>query len=115
MRQRILTGRDLRQCPSEVREVSEKPRPDAHWRLVGGRPCLDFVNTVAGRVSSPGRAQTRPDYADHVTRNDLPDYESLLRWGAFASLLTPSEAGRLRGRARRSPPAARQVLQRALR
>ena len=79
--------------------MSEKPRPDAHWRLVGGRPCLDFVNTVAGRVSSPGRAQTRPDYADRVTRNDLPDYDSLLRGGAFASLLTPSEARRLRDRA----------------
>jgi predicted RNA-binding Zn ribbon-like protein len=85
------------------------------WRLVGARPCLDFVNTVGGRVSSPERARATPDFADHVTRDDIPDYESLLRWSTFASLMRRSEAHRLRDRARRSAPAAKRVLRRALR
>jgi predicted RNA-binding Zn ribbon-like protein len=90
-------------------------RPDEHWRLVGMRPCLDFVNTVGGRVSAPRPARPARDFADHVTRDDLPDYESLLRWSAFASLLERSEADRLRERARRSGPAAARVLRRARR
>jgi predicted RNA-binding Zn ribbon-like protein len=89
--------------------------PDTHWRLIGGRPCLDFVNTVGGRVSSPRPPRARAAFADHVTRDDLPDYASLLRWSAFASLLEPPEVDRLREQARRSAPAARRVLRRALR
>jgi predicted RNA-binding Zn ribbon-like protein len=79
------------------------------------RPCLDFVNTVGGRVSSPDSATATRDFADHVTRDHIPDYDSLLRWSAFASLVTPSETDRLRDQARRSAPAAKRVLQRALR
>ena len=89
-------------------------QPDTHWRLVGARPCLDFVNTVGGRVSSPAGAAT-PDFADHITRDDIPDYESLLRWSAFASLLESSETDRLRDHARRSSPDAKRVLRRAIR
>jgi predicted RNA-binding Zn ribbon-like protein len=95
--------------------VAEATPPDAHWRLVGARPCLDFVNTVGGRVSAPDGARTRHDFADRITRDDLPDYASLLRWSAFASLIEPSEADRLRDQARRSAPAAQRVLRRALR
>jgi predicted RNA-binding Zn ribbon-like protein len=95
--------------------VKEAGPPDANWRLVGMRPCLDFVNTVGGRVSSPERKRGRPDFADHITRDDIPDYESLLRWSAFASLLEPSETEPLRDQARRSVPAAKRLLQRARR
>jgi len=89
-----------------VRPKGVKPavQPDARWRLVGARPCLDFVNTVGGR-----------DVGDRIRRDDIPDYESLLRWSAFASLVEPSEMDRLRERARRSAPAARRVLRRAVR
>lgn len=55
--------------------------PDVHWRLVGARPCLDFVNTVAGRVAS--RDGRTPGFAYRVTREDIPDYESLLRWSVL--------------------------------
>lgn len=92
--------------------MAASAQPDANWRLVGARSCLDFVNTVGGRVSSPDGARA---FADRITRDDLPDYESLLRWSEFASLLEPSEADRLRDQARRSAPAARRVLRRALR
>jgi predicted RNA-binding Zn ribbon-like protein len=90
-------------------------QPDPHWRLVGARSCLDFVNTVGGRVSSPARVTATHDFADRITRDDIPDYESLLRWSAFASLVEPSEMDRLRDQARRSAPAAKRVLRRALR
>jgi predicted RNA-binding Zn ribbon-like protein len=78
--------------------------PDSRWRLVGARPCLDFVNTVGGR-----------DEGDRVRRDDIPDYESLLRWSAFASILGASEASRLRERALQARPGARRVLRRAVR
>jgi len=79
-------------------------RPDARWRLIGARACLDFVNTVGGR-----------DDDGAIRRDDIPDYDSLLRWSAFASLVEPSEAQRLRARGRRSAAAARATLRRALR
>lgn len=95
--------------------MEESAQPDASWRLVGGRVCLDFVNTVGGRVSSPDEAGGPRDFADHILRDDIPDYEALLRWSVFASLLEPSEADRLRDQARRSAPAAKKVWRRALR
>jgi predicted RNA-binding Zn ribbon-like protein len=90
-------------------------QPDGSWRLVGMRPCLDFVNTVGGRVTGGPRRKATRDYADRFTREDLPDYDSLLRWSRFASLLEASEAERLRERAQRSAPEARRVLRRAVR
>jgi predicted RNA-binding Zn ribbon-like protein len=98
----------------EVSKVDPAGEPDGHWRLVGARPCLDFVNTVGGRVSHDEAKSVR-DFADRITRDDLPDYASLLRWSVFSSLIGPGEADRLRGLAQRSPPAARRVLRRALR
>lgn len=95
--------------------MEESAQPDANWRLVGGRPCLDFVNTAGGRISPPDGAGGPRDFADHIVRDYIPDYEALLRWSVFASLLEPSEAGRLRDEARRSDPAARRVWRRALR
>ena len=94
--------------------MEEAAQPDANWRLVGMRSCLDFVNTVGGRVSSPVRARASLDLAEHITRDDMPDYESLLRWSAFASLIEPAEAHRLRDRAQRSASAANRVLRRAI-
>jgi predicted RNA-binding Zn ribbon-like protein len=84
--------------------VSTQGLPDTRWRLIGARPCLDFVNTVGGR-----------DEGDRIRRDDIPDYDSLLRWSAFASILGPSEVGRLRERARHARPGARRVLRRAVR
>lgn len=94
--------------------MEESAQPDASWRLVGERPCLDFVNTVGGRVSPPEGAGVTRDYADQVLRDNIPDYDALLRWSVFASLLAPSEADRLREEARQSPEAARRVWRRAL-
>lgn len=77
--------------------------PDERWKLVGGRLCLDFANTVGGRNGTT------------VTRDDLPDYDSLVRWGAFASVVEASERSRLREEGRRSAFAAGSVHRRAVR
>lgn len=49
----------------------------------GGRLALDFVNTVDDRV--------RP-----ATREDLPDYESIVSWGRQVGILDQKEAALLR-------------------
>jgi predicted RNA-binding Zn ribbon-like protein len=79
------------------------------------RPCLDFVNTVGGRITGGSRGRVTRDYADRPIRENVPDYDSLLRWSRFASILEASEAERLRERAARSAPEARRVLRRAVR
>jgi predicted RNA-binding Zn ribbon-like protein len=84
--------------------VTTQGLPDSRWRLIGARPCLDFVNTVGGR-----------DDGDRIRRDDIPDYDSLLRWSTFASVLGRSQVERLRERARHAQPGARRVLRRALR
>src|SRR5260370_24004521 len=76
------------------------------WKLVGGRLCLDFINTVGGRVSS-GR-----DYAAVVLRDKLARYEDLLDWAEYAGALTRSEARRLSRRAASDSQAAASVMQR---
>src|SRR5262245_39122622 len=95
---------NARTMPAEVPIVKPEARPDTRWRLIGARPCLDFVNTVGGREDDGA-----------VRRDDIPDYDSLLRWSAFASLVEPAEVERLRARGRRSAAAARAALQRAVR
>jgi len=83
------------------------------WRLVGGSTCLDFVNTVGGRVSRSRTARAR-DLADHITRDDLTGYGALLHWSRVAGLLSPSEASRLEARARESTASAGRTFARAV-
>lgn len=81
------------------------------WKLIGGRLCLDFVNTVAGWVSG-GRRRGR-DYADTVLRDKLPHYGDLLAWAASAGALTAGESRRLGRRAASDPRAAASAMARA--
>jgi len=68
--------------------------------LVGGRLCLDFVNTVAWR----GR---------DAPEERLDSYLALLRWSERARGLDSTEAAALRRRARREPGPASTVASRA--
>jgi predicted RNA-binding Zn ribbon-like protein len=86
--------------------------PVTTWKLIGGRLCLDFVNTVGGRVSA-GRRRGR-DYADAVVRDKLPRYSDLLSWVESAGALTRRESLRLSRRAAADPQAAASVLARAV-
>ena len=61
--------------------------PAATMKLVGGDPCLDFVNTVGGRVPLAGSARTR------VRADKLAAYPDLVAWSLHAGLVDES-AGR---------------------
>jgi len=73
-----------------------------NWEFVGGRLCLDFANTVSGRI--------RGDEVDH-----LVDYASLVDWCGRAGLLTRPERQRLLREAREHPRAAAAVYRTAAR
>ena len=53
------------------------------FEMVGGRTCLDFVNTASQRREGPFKER-------------LESYEDLLSWAVQADQLTESEAADLR-------------------
>jgi predicted RNA-binding Zn ribbon-like protein len=60
-------------------------RPAATVKLISGRLCLDFVNTVSGRTA-----------ASSAARNDkLKEYADLLAWSQHAGVLEAATARRL--------------------
>lgn len=84
----------------------------APHRFVGGAPCLDFVNTVGGRV---GSEQTRGgrDYADRVVRERLGSYAELVRWAELAGVAAAGAAAGPGSRAEADAAEARSVFARA--
>ncbi len=81
-------------------------------KLVGGRLCLDFVNTVSGRP--PARRPLAARRAEAIGRERLVGYADLVRWSRRSGALARGEAEELLGRARRRPAEARTVLRRAV-
>jgi len=76
-------------------------RRERTFKFRGGVPCLDFVNTLAWRLTD------RPvEY--------LGSYEDLLAWGRQAGLLTPDEPEMLSGWAATHPEEAWATLSRAV-
>ena len=75
----------------------------AETRLIGGRLCLDFVNTVDGR---------RRDSS--LVGDKLKDYTDLVEWSRHAGILSAAEAARLIKESRQKPAAATTVLRRAI-
>jgi predicted RNA-binding Zn ribbon-like protein len=74
---------------------------ERRFKFRGGVPCLDFVNTLAWRLTD------RPvEY--------LGSYEDLLAWGRQAGLLAPDETEVLSGWAATDPEEARETLSRAV-
>jgi predicted RNA-binding Zn ribbon-like protein len=69
-------------------------------RLIGGRLCLNFVNTVDCHT------RTRP-------KEYLVDYPALIGWGLHAGLLAPHAADQLLSAAARRPAEAAEALTRA--
>lgn len=68
--------------------------------MVGGRTCLDFVNTASQRRTGP--------FSDKLT-----DYEALLDWAIQSDQLTEKEAADLRTRAAKHPRETAVVVERA--
>jgi predicted RNA-binding Zn ribbon-like protein len=86
---------------------------DPFGKGVGGRLCLDFVNTVQSRVHEPGAGRTK-DYRDRIVGERLESYESLTEWAALAGAVTDREARALARQAASHLPAAASVLKRCL-
>jgi predicted RNA-binding Zn ribbon-like protein len=68
--------------------------------LVGGRLCLDFVNTVAWRAAEESEERLRT-------------YDDLVEWGRVAGLVKPRAAAALRRRAQQDPDEAAATLAQA--
>lgn len=88
-------------------------RPAAKTKLIGGRLCLDFINTVGGRT--PGTMeQTGEPIAGSVRADKLVDYFDLLAWGQHTGLLTDAETQSLVREARRNEKEAAETFSRAV-
>jgi predicted RNA-binding Zn ribbon-like protein len=68
-----------------------------YLRLLGGRVCLDFVNTIEPRA---GKHQ----------RDFLLRYDDLVTWAEFAGILAPAEGSRLRVLSAQHPQQAGKVF-----
>jgi predicted RNA-binding Zn ribbon-like protein len=88
-------------------------RPAARMNLVGGRLCLDFVNTVGGWNADTARGKYDPCAA--VARADkLNDYFDLLAWSLHAGLFSENETQALAREAGRREKEATATLKRAV-
>lgn len=85
--------------------------PGAAFKTIGGELCLDFVNTVSGRVSG-SRAGAR-DWLDQVERERLVGYDDLVRWARTVELVDSGEAAALGRAAHAAAAHAGQVVARA--
>jgi len=85
---------------TEITEVQESKGEQSDFDFTGGRLCLDFVNTVHDRASTP--------------RDMLCSYDDLLAWGQQAGILSVADASALREQAAQHPTDAAQMLQQAV-
>lgn len=84
----------------------EEPVANDRFRRLGGRPCLDFVNTVSGWASPAG-----PPGHFRELEERMPDYQALLDWSA--PVLDANVRARLERQAQEDPRSAERVLVRA--
>jgi predicted RNA-binding Zn ribbon-like protein len=90
-----------------------RERPAATMKMVGGRLCLDFVNTVGGRESDPAAKKGAPD-AVIILRDKLNDYWDLLAWSQRAGLVSEGQAQALIRESKRLEDEAAGVFLRAV-
>src|SRR5262245_16705831 len=88
-------------------------RPVRQVKLIGGRLCLDFVNSVGGRAPDPSGRWSGPA-ALSVRDDKLRDYFDLLAWSRRTGLLAEPEARTLVREARRDRKKGTAVLSRAI-
>ena len=81
--------------------MTDDKRHAGDLRLIGGRLCLDFANTVGWRTR------------DHPSER-LASYTDLVAWGQQVGIVEEHEAHRLLEEAGRRPAVASAVLERAL-
>jgi predicted RNA-binding Zn ribbon-like protein len=83
----------------EMNETQTRPAPV--FDLTGGSVCLDFTNTLEGRL-------------DETPQELLSNYSDLIAWGRQAQMVTDEEARRLLEEEARRPDDAKATLQRAI-
>jgi predicted RNA-binding Zn ribbon-like protein len=81
--------------------MDEGVKNDVTWKLVGGRPSLDFANTADWHAS------------DHPVEF-LTSYSELVAWSQQVDILTDQQGQQLLEEAARRPADATQVLERAI-
>jgi predicted RNA-binding Zn ribbon-like protein len=82
------------------------------FKLVGGDPGVDFVNTVVGWRSNP--VKKSQDYRDVFRCDKLEGYADLVAWSWQVGLLDDNAAKRLLKLAEKKPSEAGKVLKRAV-
>src|SRR5215216_5158906 len=85
----------------------------AEMKLVGGRLCLDFINTVGGRKSDSPRRESQP-FNSQVFGDKLGEYSDLVEWSRHSGIVTATEAERLIQASKRNAREARDVCARAI-
>ena len=85
----------------------------ADMRLIGGRLCLDFVNTVDGRKSDSARRKSQ-SVNSLVLGDKLRDYSDLVAWSQHSRIVKATEAGRLIQESKTKAAEARAVFGRAI-
>ena len=80
----------------------------AEMKLVGGRLCLDFINTVDGRKSESQSVKGQ------LLGDKLGEYSDLVEWSRHSGIVTATEAERLIQASKRNAREARNVLDRAI-
>lgn len=81
-------------------------------KFVGGRLCLDFVNTVDAWADALEGPASR-NYGDFPLREKLVDYAALVRWGQLAAVIHALDASHLIERSINHAPEAAATLARA--
>ena len=89
------------------------PASAADMRLIGGRLCLDFINTVDGRKSDSPRRESG-SINRLVLGDKLGEYLDLVEWSRHSGIVTAIEAGRLIKASKRNAEEARDVFDRAI-
>ena len=84
----------------------------AEMKLVGGRLCLDFINTVGGRKRDSPRRGARS--AESVLGDKLVEYSDLVEWSRHSGIVTATEAERLIQVSKRNAGEAKDVFDRAI-
>lgn len=85
----------------------------AEMKLVGGRLCLDFINTVGGRKSDPPRRKSH-SLSSQLLGDKLGEYSDLVNWSRHSGIVTATEAERLIQASKRNAGEASEVFDRAI-
>jgi predicted RNA-binding Zn ribbon-like protein len=86
-------------------------RPAARMKLIGGRLCLDFVNTVGGWKRESGR---NDPFATVVRADKLMEYLDLAAWGRHTGILSEREEHSLAREARQRGRESAATFKRAI-